>query len=929
MLLRSLFAALVLVPLAAVPGSADNAPAQGAAPATLPLVPQPVVADQPAGAAPYAVTSQTGIRARGTSSKAIADRLAGLLRTATGHRVPVSSRSGAITITVDPAADYTVDGAAPAPESYVLDVDRTGVDITARTAHGAFNAVQTLRQLLPGWVNAGRRINTPWQVPAVHIEDAPRFAYRGVMLDVARSFQDADAVKRYIDTLVQLKMSHLHLHLADDQGWRIEITNEDRAAGDTIDYRRLTSVSGKTAVNDLNRGYQRELGRTGYYTQAEYRSIVKYARDRFVTIVPEIDVPGHTNAALHAIPQLNTDRSLPARDPETGVVDWNGTIAVGYSALDEKHQPTYDFVRHVFRQVAEMSESPYVHIGGDESHAMGHTRYVDFIRQAVPAVREATGVGTIGWSEYAEAGLDQGAGYWDGSVVQYWVGSGDWVRDFVAKGGKAVISDADGSYLDMKYDPSTPIGLDWACSGDCDFPRYYNWDPTTTVEGGVAESGVLGVEGPLWSETVRGEDQALYLALPRAAAILETGWTAADRKDPAGFAERLGGLGVHLTSGGTNYYESRRATWRASVAGTDVRAGRYTASYDVGLVAAPGTKLSADGTTITPDTITADGDPASKSSLTAPLTAELRCGSTSLPVRFRQEQVRDALHGAGLYTASVRHRFGRSATCTLVPSEGEPVPVKVTVCDDGRAETDALSSQPLLSIGEDGEADAGTWVPLSLSGFAAGYVDIAIDGTLAYRVRADEHGRFQRHGVIAATLYDGDHTVSAAQGDRRAEATLRVHSDLKPLPDLIDQTTLTVHDVDSEETVGEDGAATNAIDGSPESIWHTQWQAATPGFPHHITLDLGREYDVTGLSYLTRQNAPNGRFKDYEIAVSVDGVTWSDPVATGSFTASTVPQNVAFAATRGRYVRLTGLTSIAGNAFGGAAEINVGGLPRG
>lgn len=775
-----LLTALVLAPLSAVPGSAeDTAPDASPADTTLPLIPQPVVADQPAGGTPYTVTSQTGIRARGTGSLAVANRLARLLRSATGYPVPVSSRpatsqAGAISITVDPAADYTVRGAAPAAESYTLDVDRTGVDITARTAHGAFNAIQTLRQLLPGWINAGRRVNTGWQVPAVHIEDAPRFGYRGVMLDVARSFQDADSVKRYIDTLVQLKMSHLHLHLADDQGWRIEITNEGRAAGDTIDYRRLTSVSGKTAVNDLDRGYQRELGRTGYYTQAEYRSIVKYARDRFVTVVPEIDVPGHTNAALHAIPELNTARSLPARNPSTGVVDWNGTIDVGYSALDEQHPPTYDFVRHVFRQVAEMSGSPYVHIGGDESHAMGHARYVDFIRQAVPAVREATGVGTIGWSEYAEAGLDQGAGYWDGSVVQYWVGSGDWVRDFVAKGGKAVISDADGSYLDMKYDPSTPIGLSWACSGDCDFDRYYNWDPTTTVEGGVAESGVLGVEGPLWSETVRGEDQAFYLALPRAAAILETGWTAADRKDPAGFAERLGGLGVHLTSAGTNYYESRRATWRASVAGTNVRVGRHASSYDVGLVAAPGTKLSADGTTITPDTVTTDGDPASRSSLAAPLTAELRCGSTSLPVTFRQGQARDALHGAGLYTASVQHRFSGTTTCTLVPSEGDSVPVRVFRTDD-LSEVDApVWRRPQLSIGDGGTATPRSWVPLTLSGFAPGYVDIAIDGTLAYRVRADENGRFRRHGVIAANITAGEHTVTATQGSRSAEATLIV-----------------------------------------------------------------------------------------------------------------------------------------------------------
>ena len=765
--------------VAPAPHAAGVAP-EAAEPAVAALVPQPVVVDRPADAEPWRLRGTTDVYAA-AAARPVARRFARELATASGRDVRVTGRpSGAdVVLDVDPRADYEVDGSVPegerAEESYVLDVTARGVTLTARHPHGAFNGVQTLRQLLPPWIGSKHPVTTAWEVPAIHVEDAPRFSYRGVMLDVARSFQEVGAVKRYIDTLAGLKMSVLHLHLADDQGWRIEITNKGRAAGDTIDYRRLTGVSGRTAM-DPQQGFRNELGRSGFYTQDEYREIVEYARDRFVTVVPEVDVPSHTNAALHAIPQLNTDRSLPASDPETGVVDWNGTGNVGYSALDEQHDPTYDFVRHVFAQLAEMTGGPYVHMGGDESHDMGHERYVDFVEQAVPAVREASGTGVMGWTEYAEAGLTQGPGYWEGSVVQYWVGSGDWVRDFVAKGGKAVVSAAGGSYIDQKYDPTTPIGLSWACSGDCDVPQYYGWDPTTTVEGGVPEEGVLGVEAPLWSETIRGEDQAFYLSLPRAAAVLETGWSNADRKDLAGFVERLGGLGPHLTVAGTNFYETRRVAWTPSAAGQEVRARRgLSAVHDVGLVAAPGTKVSADGAGLVPDRVTTDADPASDSTLTEPLTASLVCDGRDLPVTFVQEQARDSLHGAGVFTAQVRHAFTRATTCSLVPSSGEPVPVRVRLGSTADDRHTGASGRARIEVGGGRAVDTGSWVPFRISGFAPHeYVDLAVDGERVYSVRTDARGRFDRFALIPRGTDPGLREVTASQGARRATAAVRV-----------------------------------------------------------------------------------------------------------------------------------------------------------
>ncbi|GGP87742.1 beta-galactosidase [Streptosporangium pseudovulgare] len=900
-------------------------------PAPLSVVPKPLTLTRQAGAEPFTLSPATAVVASGEATP-VADFLAGLLRTPTGFPLPVrtsGSGSGDITITLDRAASYPAAGPAGTDEAYLLDVTDQGVRITAKSAHGAFNAVQTLRQLLPVWAEAPTKVVASWNVPAVHVADAPRFAYRGVMLDVARSFQTVDEVKQTIDTLAMLKTSALHIHLADDQGWRIQITDDGKDPGDPIDYAKLTGRSGITAMNQ--QGYRNEVGRTGFYTQAQFRDIVAYAKARFIQVVPEVDVPSHTNAALHAIPQLNTARSLPARDAATGVVAWNGSGSVGYSALDEQADVTYRFVQHVFAQLADMAGGDYVHIGGDESHAMGHTRYIDFVTKAVPKVRAATGKGTIGWSEYAEAGLSQGPGYWNGSVVQYWVGSGDQVRDFIAKGGKAIVSAAGGAYLDQKYNASTPIGLTWACSGSCDVDRYYSWEPTTTVSGGVPESGVLGVEASLWSETVRGGDQAQFLVFPRAASVLEIGWTDQQNKDVADFTGRLAVLGDRLALRGTNFYATSAVTWRHAVAATPLTARTgATADWPVATLVAPGT-VSADGTAVRPD-------PLSASTVVTPLTGELRCPSGSAPVRWRTEQAEDELHSAGVYTAVADRAFDGAEKCVLVTSDGRSTRVDVGVAADAPlpAEPGFTPSDPASAALGDGGGPvrAGTWVHLTLTGFDdRDYVTLGLKSagstgsTALGTVRTSPTGTFDGYLPIPAATPEGSAVLTAGQGLRTATATVDVSSGVKPLPNLIDQKTVKVAGVDSQETAGENAPAANALDGNPATFWHTQWQAAQPGFPHWISLDLGRSHDVTGLSYLRRQDQDNGVLARYEVYVSADGVSWGDPVASGTFGAAFTPQNVTFPAVTARYVKLVGLSSLAGNGFGGAAEINIGGTP--
>ena len=310
-------------------------------------------------------------------------------------------------------------------------VDAAAVTITAAQPAGLFYGVQTLRQLLPAFVEfEAARADPKREVraTAVRIVDHPRFAWRGAMLDVSRHFFDVDDVKRYIDLISLYKLNRLHLHLADDQGWRIEIKS----------WPNLTKIGGSTEVGG---------GPGGYYTQAQYSEIVAYARERFIEIIPEIDMPGHTNAALASYAELNCDGK--ARPPYTG-------IEVGFSALCVDKDVTYRFIDDVVREIAKLSPSPYFHIGGDEVKTLTPEQYTQFIDRVQKIVR-SHGKQMIGWDEIAPATLEAG------SIVQHWRPDGT-PTAAVAKGAKVIMSVANRAYLDMKYDNGTPIGLNWAAN---------------------------------------------------------------------------------------------------------------------------------------------------------------------------------------------------------------------------------------------------------------------------------------------------------------------------------------------------------------------------------------------------------------------------------------------------------------------------------
>src|SRR6056297_2653946 len=235
-----------------------------------------------------------------------------------------------------------------ASEAYQLYINQDSIILNANTAEGAFRGIQTLRQLVPDNSNDTLAEQKIWPVASGKITDNPTFSYRSAMLDVARHFFSVEDVKKYIDILSYYKINVLHLHLSDDQGWRIEIKS----------WPKLTEIGGSTEVGG---------GEGGFYTQEEFVEIVRYAQERHITIIPEIDMPGHTNAALASYAKLNCDGK--ATELYTG-------IEVGFSTLCTDKEITYEFVNDVVRELAEISPGPYFHMGGDESHVTEHDDYI-------------------------------------------------------------------------------------------------------------------------------------------------------------------------------------------------------------------------------------------------------------------------------------------------------------------------------------------------------------------------------------------------------------------------------------------------------------------------------------------------------------------------------------------------------------------------
>lgn len=497
-------------------------------PHPLPLVPAPVSATAGEGRMP--VTRALRVTGPADATTQLIDAV----ERRSGIRLPSTNGPAEITLRIDPTTGPS--------EGYTLAI-ADSAEIVGADEAGLFYGVQTLLQLLREDEDGG------WGLLRAQVTDAPRFPRRGVMLDVARHFFGVDDVKRFIDSTSALKFNHLHLHLSDDQGWRIHIES----------WPRLTELSSSTSA-DGDPG--------GFYSKGDYREIVAHAASRHMIVIPEVDLPGHTHAIGVAYPELveapvlNDDliadstrlgQPLPvAGETYTG---WG----VGHSSVRIHEERTYDFVRDVVRELAEMTPGPYIHVGGDESLGTPQADFDLFASRATAIVVEE-GKTPVAWHEMGSA--DNIA---EGTVGQYWGSTSpqgthaDEAARFVDRGGALIMSPSDAAYLDMKYAPDFPLGLDWA--GIIDVQTAYEWEPTAVLD--VPAAAILGIEAPLWSETTPAYSDVEQLVFPRAAAHAEIGWS--PREIPArtweSFRARLGALAPLWNAEGIAFHPSAEVSW--------------------------------------------------------------------------------------------------------------------------------------------------------------------------------------------------------------------------------------------------------------------------------------------------------------------------------------------------------------------------------
>ena len=480
--------------------------------------------------APFTLSTKTVI-SLGTNSqdmKRNANMLASYIEQATGIRPAISkSKNGtAIVLTID----KTIANA----EGYKLDTDAKQIRIAGASAAGVFYGIQTLRKSLPLVNGKASKVS----IPAVHITDAPRFAYRGTHLDVSRHFVTADSVRQFIDMLALHNINRFHWHLTDDQGWRIEIKK----------YPLLTQIGSKRAQTVIGHNSGKYDGKpySGFYTQKQIRDIVKYAADRYITIVPEIDLPGHMQAALAAYPDMGCTGGPYEVWQKWGVSD---------NVLCAGNDKTLTFIDNVLKEITQLFPSKYIHVGGDECPKTqwqkcpkcqarikalnleakdGHSaeeRLQSYIITHASNYLKSLGRNTIGWDEILEGGLAEGA------TVMSWRGESGGIA--AAKQHHDVVMTPN-SYLYFDYYQSLDKANEpLAIGGYLPLETVYSYEPMPKELTADEARHIIGVQANIWTEYMPTFKQMQYMALPRLAALSEVQWSQPALKDYTSFTNRL------------------------------------------------------------------------------------------------------------------------------------------------------------------------------------------------------------------------------------------------------------------------------------------------------------------------------------------------------------------------------------------------------
>ena len=521
---------LILAAFLTLPVAANAQPADSS---TYAIIPRPVVLTPQRGA--FTLTARTVVHAD-PAFMSVARRFARDVANPTGFDLAVTRRTA--TGSAAPGGIVLVRVPALAPEAYTLDVSPRGVVVAASAPAGAFYGLETLKQLLPAAIYREAPLgNTVWRAAAVHVEDAPRFAWRGAHLDVARHFEPKEFVKKYIDLLARHKMNRFHWHLTEDQGWRIEILKYPRLT--TVGSCREQTLVGPYITNPKPGNFDGKR-HCGFYTQDDVREVVAYAADRMITVIPEIEMPGHAQAAIHAYPQLS---SRPDSSP--GVLQVWGVSDFILNPTDS----TVAFMQDVLTEVLALFPGPYIHIGGDEAgkaqwkanpqiqariKALGlkdeHEMQSWFIRQ-MDTFLTARGRRLIGWDEILEGGLAENA------TVMSWRGMDGGIA--AAKANHDVVM-APGShtYFDH-YQSRDKTKEPLAIGGFTPLDTVYAFEPVPPQLTAAEAKHVLGAQAQLWTEYMPNAKHVEYMAYPRMVALSEVLWSAKGRRDYADFKGRL------------------------------------------------------------------------------------------------------------------------------------------------------------------------------------------------------------------------------------------------------------------------------------------------------------------------------------------------------------------------------------------------------
>ena len=402
-------------------------------------------------------------------------------------------------------------------EGYILEINSKGIILKSATQAGLFYGIQSLRQLFPAGIE-NNLVEGTFNLPQLYIKDIPKYSWRGSMIDVARSFFGMDYLKRHIDRMALYKLNRLHLHLTDDQGWRIEL--KSRPA--------LTEVGSKGSVVN---------GNSGYLSQEEYKELQKYAAARNIIIIPEIDLPGHIYSALLAYPELSCEDYSNLKPQVVLPPELYTGYRVGWSKLCLKKPEVYKFVDDVIKEIAEITDGPWIHIGGDE---IKDPLYKTFVVKADSIVRNY-GKTTIGWEEVTKAPVSNSL------ISQRWNGKTKSMVDV-----KVIQSICTSFYFDHANVTGQEHTNNWCKKDGVSLEDVYQFSANDVK--------VIGLEAPVWTELVLDEEMLDNRLWPRTIAVAESAWSQSD-KNFTEFKDRLKTHQQRLRNMGINYFPSPELNW--------------------------------------------------------------------------------------------------------------------------------------------------------------------------------------------------------------------------------------------------------------------------------------------------------------------------------------------------------------------------------